>query len=38
MRTEKIFKKLKKLQDFKSLVQTIFYISIWDEIIKTKKA
>ena len=39
MITEKLFKILKKVQDFKSLVHTIFfYISIWDEIKKSKIA
>jgi len=39
MSTEKLFQILKKVQDFKSLVHTIFfYISIWDEIKKPKKA
>jgi len=39
MSTEKLFKILKKVQDFSILVHTIlFYISIWDEIKKSKKA
>jgi hypothetical protein len=39
MSTEKLFKTLKKVQDLKSLVHTIFfYISIWDEIKKPQKA
>jgi hypothetical protein len=39
MCTEKLFKILKKIQDFSSLVHTIlFYISIYDEIKKSKIA
>jgi len=37
MSTEKLFKILKKVQNFRSLVHTIFYISIWDELKSQKK-
>jgi len=38
MSTEKLFKILKKIQDFSSLVHTIlFYISIWDGLKSQKK-